>query len=105
MLASELADRVNVAYCMQGLAEADLARGDPHRAARLLGAAESLLEMAATPLYAWADHDMHQRATDTARETLGVRAWKEMRDEGGAMTFEEAVAYALGEDEAPPPRS
>jgi hypothetical protein len=27
------------------------------------------------------------------------------RDEGGAMTFEEAVAYELGEDEAPPPRS
>jgi predicted ATPase/transcriptional regulator with XRE-family HTH domain len=105
VVASELADRVNVAYCLQGLAEADLARGDPHRAARMLGAAESLLEIAATPLYAWADHDMHQRATDTAREALGERAWKEAREEGGAMTFEEAVAYALGEDEASPPHS
>jgi predicted ATPase len=105
VVAAELADRVNVAYCMQGLAEVDLARGDPHRAARMLGAAESLLEIAATPLYAWADHDMHQRATDAAREALGERAWKEAWDEGGAMTFEEAVAYALREDEASLPRS
>jgi predicted ATPase/DNA-binding XRE family transcriptional regulator len=105
VVASELADRVNVAYCMQGLAEVDLAREDPHRAARMLGAAESLLELAATPLYAWADHDMPQRATDTAREALGERAWKVEWDEGRAMTFEKAVAYALREDEASLPRS
>jgi hypothetical protein len=48
---------------------------------------------------------MHQRATDAAREALGERAWKEAWDEGGAMTFEEAVAYALREDEASLPRS
>jgi non-specific serine/threonine protein kinase len=54
-VASELADRVNAAYCMQGLA----ATAEPDRAARLLGAAEGLLEATAIPLYAWTDHEMH----------------------------------------------
>ena len=46
---------MNAAYCMQGLA----ATAEPDRAARLLGAAEGLLEAAAISLYAWTDHEMH----------------------------------------------
>jgi predicted ATPase/transcriptional regulator with XRE-family HTH domain len=96
-VASELADRVNAAYCMQGLA----AVVEPRRAARLLGAAEALLEEAAVPLYAWADHEMQQKAANAAHEQLGQQAWEAAHDAGRAMTFEEAVAYALGR-EAPP---
>ena len=102
-VAYELADKVTAAYCMQGLTAADWTRAKPRRAARLLGAAEALLEAAGIPLYVWADHDLHQRAASAAREALGEQEWSEAYDEGLAMSFEEAVAYALGEDEARPP--
>jgi non-specific serine/threonine protein kinase len=91
VIASELADRVNVAYCLRGLA----AVAEPRCAARLLGAAEGLLEAAGVPLYAWADHEPHQRAEETARMRLGEQAYTAAHVEGRAMGFEEAVAYAF----------
>jgi LmbE family N-acetylglucosaminyl deacetylase len=60
----------------------------------LLGAAEVLLETAGIPLYAQVDLELHLRAADAAREQLGERAWAEAWEEGRAMSFEEAVAYA-----------
>jgi predicted ATPase len=98
VIASELVDRVNVAYCLRGLA----AVADPQSAARLLGAAEGLLEAAGVPLYAWTDHEPHQRAEETARARLGEQAYTAAHVEGRAMGFEEAVAYALGEKASPP---
>jgi predicted ATPase/transcriptional regulator with XRE-family HTH domain len=100
VLASELGEKVDSAYCMQGLAMVAEARGEPRRAARLLGAAEVMLEAAGFVLYAQASNEPHQRAASAAREVLGNKAWNETRDEGRAMTFEQAVAYALEDDEA-----
>jgi tetratricopeptide (TPR) repeat protein len=97
-VAIELADRVNAAFCMQGLA----AVGELQRAAWLLGVAEGLLEAAGAPFYAWANHDMNRKAAQAAREALGEQVWTAAHDRGRAMTFDEAVAYALGE-KAPPP--
>ncbi|MDQ5809600.1 MAG: hypothetical protein M3358_02400 [Actinomycetota bacterium] len=101
-LTFEVSDRTNAAYCMQGLAAVTASRGEPDRAARLLGAAEALLETAGVPLYAQVDLELHQRAADAAREQLGERAWAAAWDEGRAMSFEEAVAYAREGDEALP---
>ena len=65
------------------------AHGDPARAARLLGAAEVLLESAGVPRYAMVvDQDLHPRVADTTRARLGDRAWEE------AFVFD-------GEDPAP----
>jgi hypothetical protein len=61
-----------------------------------------VLEAAGTPSYVTADHDLHQRVAAAAREKLGEKAWAAAWDEGRAMGFEEAVAYALGKDEALP---
>jgi ATP/maltotriose-dependent transcriptional regulator MalT len=102
VLASEAADKSNSAYCMQGLAAVTGARGELRRAARLLGAAEALLEAAGVPVYVTADHNLHQRVTSAAHERLGERAWTVACDEGRAMTFEQAVEYALEDDEASP---
>jgi hypothetical protein len=99
-MASELADKVDSAYYMQGLAAVAASRSEPRRAARLLGAAEALLEDAGLVLYAHAGDELHQRAASATREALGDRAWKEALDEGCAMTFEQAVEYALEDDEA-----
>ena len=93
MLTFEVTDRTNAAYCLQGLAAVAGARGEPGRAARLLGAAEALLETAGIPLYAQVDRGLHQRVAEAAREQLGERAWTEAWDKGRAMSFEEAVAY------------
>jgi predicted ATPase/DNA-binding XRE family transcriptional regulator len=95
VLASEAADKTSSAYCVRGLAAVAEARGQQRRGARLLGAAEALLEAAGLPIYVTADHDLYQRVASAARERLGERAWTVARDEGRAMTFEEAVAHAL----------
>ena len=63
-------------------------------------AAEVLLETAGLPIYITTDHDLHQREASAARELLGEQAWTAAHDEGRAMNFEEAVEYALDEDEA-----
>jgi len=75
---------------------------DPLRAVRLLGATEALLESAGVSRYAQVDRELDARVADAARERLGERAWNAARDEGRAMSFDEAVAYALeGEDQSP----
>jgi predicted ATPase/DNA-binding XRE family transcriptional regulator/Tfp pilus assembly protein PilF len=102
VLASEAADKTSSAYCIQGLADVAGARGEPRRAARLLGAAEALLETAGLPIYVTTDHDLHQRVASAARELLGERAWTAAHDEGRTMGFEEAVAYALEADASLP---
>jgi tetratricopeptide (TPR) repeat protein len=102
-LSSELANKANSAFSIRGLATVAASKGELRRTARLLGAAEALLEAAGLVLYAYttyASNEPHQRAASAAREELGERAWKEARDEGGAMTFEQAVKYALEDDEA-----
>jgi hypothetical protein len=96
-MASELADKVASAYCMQGLAAVAAARGEPRRAARLLGATEALLEATGLVTYAHTNDKLHQHAASAAREDLGERAWTAARAEGYAMSFKEAVTYALGE--------
>ena len=110
-LSSELANKANSASSIQGLATVAGARGELRRAVRLLAAAETLLEAAGLVLYAYTTYtsnEPHQRAASAAREELGEQAWKEARDEGRAMTFEQAVEYALeGENSgaADPPTS
>jgi len=94
VLASELGDTVNTAYCIQALSTAE-ERREPHRVARLLGAAEALLDTVGVPLYATSDGELHRDTADLVREELGEEAWLMARDEGREMTFEQAVAYAL----------
>jgi tetratricopeptide (TPR) repeat protein len=101
-LTFEVADRTNAAYSLQGLATVAEAQGESRRAARLLGAAEALLEAAGTHLYAQMDHELYQRVVDAVRERLGERTWKKERDEGRAMSFEEAVAYVREDGESLP---
>ena len=102
VLTFEVSDRTNAAYCLQGLAAVAVAQGEQGRAARLLGAAEALLEAAGTHLYAQMDHELYQRVADAARERLGERAWTAAHREGRAMSFEEAVEYVREGDEALP---
>ena len=82
---------------MEGLARVAAVQGRPERAARLLGASAALREELGTPLspIVQADHD---HALNAARAALGGEAFEAAWTEGSEMTFEEAIAYTLGDD-------
>lgn len=82
-------------------------QGRPIRAARLWGAAESLLEAIGSMLTAMERH-FYEPYIAAARARLDEAAWEAAWEEGKAMTPEEAVEYALEppmaapDTEAPP---
>jgi predicted ATPase len=98
ILSEQTRDRANVAYCLQGLATVAGARGAPERCARLVGAAEELLEAVGAPVYNYYDPDpsLHERTISDALSRLGEEHFERTREEGRAMTLEQAVECALG---------
>jgi non-specific serine/threonine protein kinase len=108
-LSAEVEDHSSLAYYLQGLAAMTASEDRAARAARLWGAAEAILETTEVIAYAHApDRSLYQRQVAAARERLGEAAWAVAWAEGQAMTIEQAVAYALEENEvlpAPPIRS
>jgi hypothetical protein len=77
-----------------GLAAIAVVRGDLDRAARLFGAA-------ASHRYGQPEHAVDARLEATffepARTLHGADAWNAAAREGGALSFEDAIAYALEE--------
>jgi non-specific serine/threonine protein kinase len=85
------------------LAAAVSMQGDHRRAALLFGAAEALREAVGAfvlPLYR-AEYD---RGVAAARTGLDETAFEQARSEGRAMTPEQAVTYALSEENQPQSR-
>jgi hypothetical protein len=79
---------------LQGLAAVAVVRGDDHRAARLLGAAaEDRHDRPEDPV----DTRLDTEFFEPARTRHGVDAWDATAREGGALGFEDAIAYALEE--------
>jgi predicted ATPase/DNA-binding SARP family transcriptional activator len=82
---------------LQGLAAVATVRGDDHRAARLLGgAAEDRRDRAEDAVETRLDTEFFE----PARARHGADAWDVAAREGGALSFEEAIAYALQEPRA-----
>jgi tetratricopeptide (TPR) repeat protein len=106
-LASQVGPRGGLAYLLEGLAAVAEARDEAGRSARLFGAIEGLLQAVETPLYKHHTPRRFLRPLDyiaaTARSWLGEEAFETARAEGRAMTFEQAVRYALEDDKASPP--
>lgn len=96
ILCKELGNKYTMAFCEVGLAGVWSARNEPEKAARLLGAANALLEAIGIQLQpadrADYDHNMAATRGQLAEETF-AEAWAE----GQAMTMEQAIAYALEE--------
>lgn len=93
-LRRDIGDRRGMISSLVGLAGVALSRGDPARAARLGGAAESLL----ISLNANMEIEMrpvHEGTVTAARAAMGEAAFNAAHVEGWQMTLEEAVSYAV----------
>ena len=73
------------------------------RSARLFGADEGLLEAVGAAVYNYylPDRSLYERTVSATRLQLGDAAFEEAQAEGYAMTFEQAVAYALEDHDVP----
>ena len=93
----DLRDRWGVALSVEGLAYVASAQASPTRATRLWGVASRLREEIGCPLppSERSRYDRELAATRTAIDDDAAfdRAWKE----GGAMTIDQAIDYALGQ--------
>jgi predicted ATPase/DNA-binding XRE family transcriptional regulator len=103
-LSEQMRDRANIAYCLEGLAVVANARGEAERSGRLIGAAEGLHEAVGVPVYLYYEphRSRYERTVSAVRSQLGEEAFEAAWAEGRAMTFEQAVAYALEDDAASP---
>jgi ATP/maltotriose-dependent transcriptional regulator MalT len=84
--------------CLASTAELSAAQGEDRRAAVLWGAAQARREVIEGSLEPDDLGEFEELSTVPAR--LGEAAWEEALAEGRAMTLEEAVSYALEEEEA-----
>jgi non-specific serine/threonine protein kinase len=91
---AEVGDRQAVAACLTAFAVLALADGDPRRSAQLLGAAEAIIDAIHTPLQ---PHDLahNRRMAAELGAKLDEAALKEAWATGRAMSYDQAVAYAL----------
>ena len=95
----ELGDTLAAPETLLGLAYAAEARGEAERAAGLFGACEALREVMGAPPEP-GESALQEPYLSAAHSQLREDEWQEVWAEGGVMSFEEAVSYALDEEEA-----
>jgi hypothetical protein len=101
-LAQEFDDPWAIAISLEGLAmdaAASGGAGDAPRAGRLRGAAAALRDAIGAPLPPTERTEM-EAALEPARATLGEQAWQTALATGRALSLEQAIHEALGEEEA-----
>jgi predicted ATPase/DNA-binding SARP family transcriptional activator len=79
---------------LEGLAGLDAEHGDPLRAARLMGAAECLLETSGYALES-GEQELHERTLAAVRARLDRDEFKKAWSEGRSLSLEDAAADAL----------
>jgi non-specific serine/threonine protein kinase len=93
----ELGDPWAIAVSLQGLALVAAAVARPDRAARLWGAAERLRDEIGGPL-PQNERSRYEQRVAAACAALGAECFDRAWQEGRAMTWEQAVEYALSEE-------
>jgi predicted ATPase/tetratricopeptide (TPR) repeat protein len=84
-----------VAEALRAMAALAARQGDHTRAARLCGAAAALAPDAPTET----DQKLEAEARRSAEAVLGVDGWRAEWDEGGRLSYDAAISYALGRPE------
>jgi predicted ATPase len=85
---------------LMALADVAIQAGDAERAARLLGASAGLSETTGYVLNPF-DREVFDRYVASARGALDEERFSSAWAEGRAMTFEQAIAYALASADSP----
>ena len=88
----------NAQYALASFVMLWIARSDYAPAARLLGAVEAITERTGVRMQPTPQADF-DRATAALPPQLGDKAFDALRAEGGAMTVEQAIEYALSEED------
>jgi hypothetical protein len=81
---------------LEGIAAVLAVRGNPHRAARLFGAADTVRQETGVVRYA-ADRGSYGQDVAAVRTRLGEPASAVAWAEGRTMSLEQAIGYALEE--------
>ncbi len=84
------------AYALEALAGVSVSQGHAAHGTRLWGAADALRDRLGTPLSPQ-DREREQQQKDQARQALGAEAYLAAFAGGRALTWEQAVAEALGQ--------
>jgi DNA-binding NarL/FixJ family response regulator len=87
---------------LDGLACVAVAKGETERAVRLFGATRMLNEQVSDHNYTREYAALREPYLTATRSQLSEEAWKAAFAEGQAMGFEEAVEYALSEEQRRP---
>jgi tetratricopeptide (TPR) repeat protein len=95
----ERRDNVGIARSLEDLASIAEARGQPERAVRLCGAAEALSEAIGSPIPA-PERPIYERTVAAAHAQLDEATCAAAWAEGRALSLEQAIAEALGVEEA-----
>ena len=90
-----IGDKTGLAYCSLGLACVAGDLGDWHRGAELLGAAQGFIDRLGGPLQD-PEGQYRQESIDTIRTRLGAERFDAAYAEGKALSFDDAIALALG---------
>lgn len=103
-LSGQTKDKASLAHLLESFATVMALSEGAERSAVLLGAAEGLLEEVGARVYNqyMPDRSLQERAVAQARDVLGEAAFEEARERGREMNFEQAVEYALEDDESSP---
>src|SRR5262249_45065689 len=104
-LSREVGDSRGICWCLEGLAALACAQGELNRAARLFGAAHGLHQRIQAPRLAPAGRISYANDLADVRARLDEATFETVWAEGGAMTMEQAVAYALAGEEQDAPAS
>jgi hypothetical protein len=89
----------DIPWNLWGLASVAAAGGRTRQAARLYGVVDALLESGGAQIVYREDQEDYAREVAVVRERLGEAEFAAAWAEGAAMSVEEAVAYALAEQE------
>ncbi|MCW2877958.1 MAG: ATPase-like protein [Sphaerisporangium sp.] len=91
-------DVLGAVLAMETLSQLAVGQGDPARAARILGAAQSNWRLFGLPHFGSPFFGTeHQQCVKECKRTLGEERYLAVYQQGSAMNFEEAVGYAMGE--------
>lgn len=86
------------AICLDALAMPIEAKGDPERAAVILGVSQSLLDSMGIERQAADQHEIN-RVLDSLHEHLDKATYERAWTEGQTMSPEESITFAIGEDQ------